>query len=92
MDKQRVKIISKVFEEVKLHFPETIQFIEDCLEQECCKENGRGNFSFYMPRNKKLVQRNIFYFVVLGFKAETFLLHLTNHVKLNSQAMIFISV
>ena len=36
-----------------------------------------------MPRSKKLVQRNIFYFVVLGFKTETFSLHLTKHVKLN---------
>ena len=39
MDKRRVKIISRVLEEVKLHFPETIQFIEDCLKQECSKEN-----------------------------------------------------
>ena len=30
-----------------------------------------------MPRSKKLAQRNIFYFVVLGFKTETFSLHLT---------------
>ena len=39
--------------------------------------NRKGNFSFYMPRSKKLAQRNIFYFVVLGFKTETFSLHLT---------------
>ena len=37
MDKRRVKIISRVLEKVNLHFPETIQFIEDCLEQECSK-------------------------------------------------------
>ena len=37
-----------------------------------------------MPRSKKLALRNIFYFVVLSFKAETFSLHLTKHVKLNS--------
>ena len=30
-----------------------------------------------MPRSKKLAQRNIFCFVVLDFKAETFSLHLT---------------
>ena len=39
MDKRRVIIISRVLEEVKPHFPETIEFIEDCLEQECSKDN-----------------------------------------------------
>ena len=39
MDKRRVKTISRVLEAVKLNFPDTIQFIEDCLEQECSKEN-----------------------------------------------------
>ena len=39
MDKRRVKIISRVLVAVKLNFPETIQFIEDCLEQKCSKEN-----------------------------------------------------
>ena len=37
MDKRRVKIISRVLEKVKLHFPETMQFIEDCLEQKCSR-------------------------------------------------------
>ena len=39
-----------------------------------------------MPRSKKLTQRNIFYFAVLGFKAETFSLYLTKHVKLSSRS------
>ena len=39
MDKRILKIISRVLEEVKLNSPETIQFIEDCLEQECLKGN-----------------------------------------------------
>ena len=39
MDKRRVKTISRVLEAVKLNFPDTIQFIEDFLEQECSKEN-----------------------------------------------------
>ena len=40
MDKQRrVKIISRVLDAVKLNFPETTQFIEDCLEQKCSNEN-----------------------------------------------------
>ena len=34
-----IKIISRVLEEVKSNFRETTQFIEDCLEQECLKEN-----------------------------------------------------
>ena len=62
--------------------------------QECLKENisvevfkrkyisGRGNFPFYKPRSKELAQENIFYFVVLSFKAERFSLelHLTKYV------------
>ena len=39
MDKRRVKIISRLSDAVKLNFPETTQFIEDCLERECSKEN-----------------------------------------------------
>ena len=31
MDKRRLKIISRVLEEIKLNFPETIQITEDCL-------------------------------------------------------------
>ena len=37
-----------------------------------------------MPRSKTLAQTSIFYFVVLGVKAETFSLDLISHVKLNS--------
>ena len=39
MDKRRVKVILRVLDAVKLNFPETTQFIEDCLEQEYSKEN-----------------------------------------------------
>ena len=39
MKKQKVKIAMKVLEEVKEHFPETKEFIEDCIQQECSKEN-----------------------------------------------------
>ena len=45
--------------------------------------SGRGNLSsYYKPRSKEAEQKNIFYFVMLGFKAETFWLeqHLTKHV------------
>ena len=52
-------------------------------------DSRRGNFSFYIPRNKMLVRKNFFYFVVPGFKAETISLLLTKYterysVKLNS--------
>ena len=48
------------------------------------KCNSRsGNLSFYMPRSKTLAQRNLFYFVVQGFKAETFSLLLTKNVKVD---------
>ena len=39
MDKSRIKIAMKVLDEVKEHFPETKEFIEDCIEQECLNEN-----------------------------------------------------
>ena len=39
MKKQKVKIAMKVLEEVKEHFPETKEFIKDCIQQECSKEN-----------------------------------------------------
>ena len=39
MDKRRLKIISRVLDAVKLNFPDTIQFIEDCMEQEYSREN-----------------------------------------------------
>ena len=87
MDKRRIKIAMKVLHEVKEHFSETKEFIDDCIEQERLKENitlEEVIFFFYTPRSKKLAQRNIFYFVVLGLKAEMFLLHLTKYINLNS--------
>ena len=38
MGKRRIKIVTKVLEKVKTHFPETVTFINYCLEQECQKE------------------------------------------------------
>ena len=67
MDKQRLRITLKVLDEVKVQFPETNQFIEECLEQQCLK----GNISveevifFYKSSSKELAQKNIFYFVVI---------------------------
>ena len=39
MDKGRLRITSRVLEEVKVQFPETKEFINERLEQDCSKEN-----------------------------------------------------
>ena len=39
MDKRRIRITTKVLDELKVQFPETKEFIEERLEQECLKEN-----------------------------------------------------
>ena len=39
MDKGRIKIATKVLDEVKTEFPETAEFIDDLLQEECLKEN-----------------------------------------------------
>ena len=56
MDKRRIKITLKVLDEVKVQFPETKQFIEECIEQECLKENISVEevFFFYNSRSKEL--------------------------------------
>ena len=74
-----------MLEEINNDFPETAEFIDDRLEQNCSWENITVEevIFFYMLRIKKLAQRNIFHFIVLGFRAETFSLYLTEHVKLN---------
>ena len=61
---------------------QTKEFIDKRLEEECSKENmsvEEGGFFTYLEA--KSYHKNIFYFVVLGFKAEMFLQHLTPHVK-----------
>ena len=39
MDKHRIKVSPKVLEEVKTQFPETVELINDRLEQKCQKDN-----------------------------------------------------
>ena len=39
MDKCRIKVAIKVLEKVKTQFPETVKFINGCLEQDCQKKN-----------------------------------------------------
>ena len=56
MNKRRIKIAIKVLGEVKIQFPETVEFINDRLEQECQKENMSVDevIFFYISRCKKL--------------------------------------
>ena len=56
MDKRRIKIAIKVLGEVKIQFPETVEFINDRLEQEDQKENMSVDevIFFYISRCKKL--------------------------------------
>ena len=71
MDKRKVKMMSRALDVVKLNFPDIIQFINDCLEQECSKENISvdGVIFYYKTRSKKLAQKSISYSLVLGFKS-----------------------
>ena len=39
MDKRRLRVALKVLDEIKVQFPEIKQFIEECIEHECLKEN-----------------------------------------------------
>ena len=39
MDKRRLRVALKVLDTVKVHFPDTKQFIEDSIDQEYLKEN-----------------------------------------------------
>ena len=51
---------------LKIEFPGTKRFIKERLKEECSKEHISVEevfFLFYVPRTKKLAQKNIFYFV-----------------------------
>ena len=73
MEKRKLKITLEVLNEVTAEFPETKEFREERLEQKCLKENILvDEVTFLFTRSKELLLKNIFYFVVLGFKAETF--------------------
>ena len=39
MDKRRLRLALKVLDEVRVRFLDTKQFIEDCIEHKCLKEN-----------------------------------------------------
>ena len=68
MGKCRIKRATKVLEKIKTQFPETVQFINDCLEQECLKENMSVDeviflFTFLEAKSSR---RKIF-FIWIGF-------------------------
>ena len=62
MDKKRIKIALAVLDAVKSRFPETQEFIENILREECEKEKMTADevIFFCKLRSKKLVWRNIF--------------------------------
>ena len=41
MDKQRLRVALKVLDDIRIRFPDTKQFIEDLIDEECLKENLR---------------------------------------------------
>ena len=47
MDKHRIKVSTKVLEEVKTQFPETVELINDRLEQKCEKDDMPVNEVFF---------------------------------------------
>ena len=61
MDKKRLRIRLKVLEAVKERFPDSKNFIDDMMEEQCQKENiSVEEVIFYKSRSKKLALKNIF--------------------------------
>ena len=62
MENKRLKIALAVLDAVKSRFPETQEFIENILREECEKEKMTADevIFFCKLRSKKLVWRNIF--------------------------------
>ena len=48
MDKRKFRMALKVLDEVKVQFQETKQFIEECIEQECLKENMSADEAIFL--------------------------------------------
>ena len=61
MDKKRVKIVLAALNAVRNTFPETNEFIDSTLKEECEKEKMTADeVIFYKFKSKKLVWINIF--------------------------------
>ena len=56
MGKKRLRVTLKVLDEVKAQLPKTKQFKEECIEQECLRENISAEevICFYNSRSKEL--------------------------------------
>ena len=75
MDKKRLKVALVVLDAVKSRFPDTKEFTDDTLKEECEKEkNTADEVIFYKFRSKELAWKNIFvlnlyysdYFLFIG--------------------------
>ena len=55
MDKGRIKIATKVLDEVQTEFPETAEFIDDLLQEECLKENVTVEEALFLHAQKQKV-------------------------------------
>ena len=61
MDKKRLKIALSVLDAVRNRFPETNEFIDSTLKEECEKEMITADeVIFYKFKSKKLAYINIF--------------------------------
>ena len=61
MDKKRLRITLKVLEAVKERFPDTINFINNMMEEQCQEEKiSVEEVIFYKPKSKKLAQKMSF--------------------------------
>ena len=54
MDKKRVKIVSTVLNAVRSTFPETNEFIDSTLKEECEKERMTADEVYLKFKSKKL--------------------------------------
>ena len=63
MDRKRLKITLSVLDVVRNRFPETNEFTDIALKEECEKERIPANeVIFYKFKSKKLTEINIFCF------------------------------
>ena len=62
MDKKRLKIALAVLDAIKSRFPETQEFIDSTLKEECEKERMTADeVIFYKFKSKKLAWINILF-------------------------------
>ena len=62
MGKRRLRVALKVLDEVKVQFLETKQFTEECIEQECLKENiSADEVIFFRSLEAKTQLRKTFF-------------------------------